>query len=423
MGEPRGEALELDGIPAPVRALVDALAERGFEAYLVGGCVRDCLSGSGAADFDLATAAPVEAVLEIFPRAIPIGLRHGTVMVPTRAGPVDVTSFRAGPRIEDDLAHRDFTVNAMAYDPRRGVLVDPEGGRTDLAKGVLRAVGAAADRLREDPLRALRAARLLATRGFEIDPAVETAMASLPRSALARVPRERIRRELELLLLAPRVGEALALLRRTRVEEALAPGAAPDAAAVVPRLPLSLELRLAGWLRGARPAAVLRGLRFPRRTTERVDRLLRLHPLERAAPSPRRADVRRLLRRTGEDGLRALLSLRAAELGAGSVESGADAARTALAELSAAVDRVHREGTLALQRADLALDGRGVMEALGIPAGPAVGRALAHLTECVIEDPACNTRERLTELLRRWWDRPGRPRAIAAPDTSGSPRR
>src|SRR5215475_5013053 len=105
-------------IPPAVRALLDALHRAGHPSYLVGGCVRDLLRGREVADFDVATPASPEELLAIFPRSIPIGLRHGTVMVPTPAGSVDATSFRGGPKLEEDLAHRDFTINAIAYDPR-----------------------------------------------------------------------------------------------------------------------------------------------------------------------------------------------------------------------------------------------------------------------------------------------------------------
>jgi tRNA nucleotidyltransferase (CCA-adding enzyme) len=392
--------VELAGIPPAVGAIVDRLAASGHAAYLVGGCVRDCLRGVGCGDFDIATSASAEAVLGLFPRAVPIGLRHGTVMIPSAAGPVDVTSFRAGGTLEADLAHRDFTINAMAYALRRRELIDPFDGRTDLAKGRLRAVGAAEERFAEDPLRALRAARLAATLELEVDPAVERAMrAAVP--LLEGVARERIRRELAGALMAPGAACALALLRRTGLEERLAPGAAPDAPAVVEALPFELELRLAAWLRGARAGRILRRLRFPRRSAELVEHLLRLHPIEVGTKPERDAAVRRLARRAGERNLPGLIALRRAELAAGSVP-GAAAVEARLRELEAALERVHRAGALALRRFDLALGGREVMEHLGCGPGPLVGRALAHLTERVVEDPACNTPSALLALLDAW---------------------
>jgi tRNA nucleotidyltransferase (CCA-adding enzyme) len=395
---PRPEA-----VPGPVRALLASLAEAGYPSLLVGGCVRDMLRGRPVADFDIATPASADELLALLPRAIPIGLRHGTVMVPTRSGPVDVTAFRKGPCIEDDLAHRDFTVNAMAYDPDRGRLVDPFGGRADLARGVLRAVGSAADRFAEDPLRALRACRLVAVLGLRVDAAVEAALAGA-RPGLARVARERIRHELCELLLAEGVAEGLTLLRRSSIESDLAPGAAADAGPVAAALPADLDLRVAAWLRGARSTPILRGLRFPRRCVEAVAGILRAHPIEEAATAASDAAARRVLRRLGERRFAGLAALRRAELvaGADAARPGAAAALARLAQLEEAVARVRRQGALALRRFDLALDGAGVMRVLGCGPGPRVGRALRYLTDAVVEDPSRNTPEALRALLEAW---------------------
>nr|NIU21827.1 tRNA nucleotidyltransferase [Actinomycetota bacterium]NIU70225.1 tRNA nucleotidyltransferase [Actinomycetota bacterium]NIW32111.1 tRNA nucleotidyltransferase [Actinomycetota bacterium]NIX24343.1 tRNA nucleotidyltransferase [Actinomycetota bacterium] len=102
--------LDADRIPGPVRAVLARLREAGHAAHLVGGCVRDLSRGRTSHDFDVTTPAPPDAVLALFPRAVPTGLRHGTVMVPTSSGPVDVTRYRRGPKLEDDLACRDFTI-------------------------------------------------------------------------------------------------------------------------------------------------------------------------------------------------------------------------------------------------------------------------------------------------------------------------
>jgi len=402
------ESIAFEAIPPAVLSLVRTLGDAGHEAVLVGGGVRDLLRGVAVSDFDVATAAPPEVGLALCPRAVPIGLAHGTVMVPTAAGPVDVTSYRSGPSLRDDLAHRDFTLNALAWSPEQAALIDPFDGRLDLAQGRLRAVGSARERLGEDPLRILRAARLVAQLGVTADAELEQAMADA-RETLARVAHERVRRELALLLLAPPAGAGLSLLRRTRVESVLAPGAAADAAEVVPALPLDLELRLAGWLRGAHVSVVLRNHRYARRTIARVERLLRLHPLEQGAEAVHDASVRRLLRRTGESDFGALLALRRAELERGEAARRSDAAAAGdrLRELEQAAARVRRSGALALHRFDLAIRGDEVVRLLGCRPGPQVGRALRFLTECVIEDPACNTPDRLRERLASWAAGPG----------------
>ncbi len=403
---PCAEQLDPREVPPAVRALVETLGAAGHAGYLVGGCVRDLLQGRAVADFDVATSAPPPLVLELFPRAVPIGLRHGTVMIPTESGPVDVTTFRNGNCIERDLAHRDFTCNALAYDPRRGVLLDPFDGRNDLAQGRLRAVRSARDRFAEDPLRALRAARLAATLDLAPDPELESAMAET-RQALGRVARERIRQELSLLLLGRRAERGLTLLRRSGIEERLVPGAAPDAAPVVAALPAQLELRLAAWLRGARAASILRRLRFSRRSAERVERLVRLHPIDARVDAARDASVRGLIKRAGEENLPALLALRRAELEAGSARDEDGAGAAGLRALEEAIQRVRQAGFLALRRYDLALDGKEVMRLLGCGPGPEVGRALRYLTDRVVEDPACNTPAGLRALLERWGDHAG----------------
>jgi tRNA nucleotidyltransferase (CCA-adding enzyme) len=394
---------DLEPIPPVVRELVDGLAAAGHEAYLVGGCVRDLVQGRPPGDFDVATSASPEAVLSLYPTAVPIGLRHGTVMLPTAAGPVEVTSFRAGPRIEDDLGHRDFTLNAVAYDPRGRALLDPFDGLTDLLKRQLRAVRCAADRFAEDPLRALRAARLVSTFGLDIDPDVERAMSGA-REGLQGVARERVRREVAALLLGPGVADALALLRRTGIDRDLAPGVLADADAVVAALPCDLALRLAGWLRGTRAGPICRRLRFPRRVTARVEHFLRLHPIEEGVNASSGEAVRRLFVRARDENLDALVALRASELrhGRDANSEAAAAARDRLRALERAIAEVRRTGQLALRRLDLAIDGREVMKCLGCPPGPIVGRALAHLTERVVEDPSRNSPEALRALLAAW---------------------
>lgn len=391
--------MDPSSVPASVRHILDALSNAGHGAWLVGGCVRDLVRGERPSDFDVVTSAPPEEVLRIFPRAVPIGLRHGTVMIPTPDQPVDVTSFRAGPELADDLAHRDFTLNAMAYDPRRDELVDPHEGREDLARGRLRAVGSARERFAEDPLRALRAARLVAALGFEIDPGVEAAMRDA-RPGLASVAAERVKRELAALLLAPHASRGLALLRRTGLEADLAPGADAAVVTYVDDLPFDLELRLAAWLRTAKAAAVLKAFRFGRRIGERTLHLQRGHPIEAGADATRLGSVRRLMRRVGEGNVAALLAWRRAELrsarAAGLAEPDAEERLEALAQ---AVERVRSTGAIALRRSDLALDGREVMEILGCGPGPEIGRALRHLTDCVIEDPSRNTPDGLRKLL------------------------
>ena len=180
-----------DRVPADVHFIVKRLQEQGKRGWVVGGCVRDLLSGRTPKDWDIATDARPTEVKRFFPRVIETGIQHGTVTVMVNKEPYEVTTLRGegaysdGRRpdkvefVEDivaDLARRDFTFNAIALDPVDGHVIDPFGGRADLKAGVLRAVGDARERFAEDGLRILRAARFSATLGVRIDDATFSAM-------------------------------------------------------------------------------------------------------------------------------------------------------------------------------------------------------------------------------------------------------
>ena len=205
-------------------ALLDELHRAGFGAYAVGGCVRDSLMGLAPHDWDLCTAARPGQVMELFgeDRCIPTGLQHGTVTVKRDGKLYEITTFRTEgrysdgrhpdsvafvPDLREDLARRDFTINAMAYSAEEG-LCDPFGGREDLARGVVRAVGEPLRRFGEDALRILRLYRFAARFGFAIDEVTEEAAKQLA-SHLDCVSAERIEEELNKLLAAPQPGAYL----------------------------------------------------------------------------------------------------------------------------------------------------------------------------------------------------------------------
>ena len=206
-----------ENLPAGARECLATLLRAGWEAYPVGGCVRDLLLGREPGDVDICTAAHPQAVMDLFPRAVPTGIQHGTVTVPTGTGNMEITTFRreggyADARhpdgvsfdvgLREDLSRRDFTVNAMALSAQ-GEVIDPFGGRADLERKIIRCVGAPDKRFSEDALRMLRGIRFCAQLGFTME--AETA-AALRRNAhlVAKVSRERIRVELEKTLLSPR---------------------------------------------------------------------------------------------------------------------------------------------------------------------------------------------------------------------------
>jgi tRNA nucleotidyltransferase (CCA-adding enzyme) len=384
-----------EALPEPVRALLDVLAGAGHEAVLVGGCVRDQLRGAAVHDWDVATSATPAELLALFPRAVPIGLRFGTVMVPTPAGPVDVTQYR-GATLADDLARRDFTLDAIAWDPQRRLAIDPHGGSRDLAAHRLRAVGRAEDRLAEDPLRALRAARIAAELGLEVDATLEAALPAVAGS-LGAVAGERIGGELLRLLGAAGRGPGRALLRRTRLETVLVPEARADALRVIESLEPDPVTRLAAWLRGSPVSSLLARWRAPARAARRSNAAR--HPSHRRGAGDTDASVRRL-RGVAPAAMRGrgAMALREAECAAGSVADPARV-RARLADLRAALARTHAH---ALARSELALSGQQAMECLGLAPGPEVGAALRHLLERVLEDPSENTPERLRARLLAW---------------------
>lgn len=233
--------MELERVPAGVRGCCAALRGAGYRAYLVGGCVRDLLLGRTPTDYDAATDALPEQVAALFPRTVPTGLKHGTVTVLTGDGPVEVTTFRRdgdyldgrrpesvafGTDLREDLARRDFTVNAMALGAD-GAVVDPWGGREDLAAGLIRCVGVPERRFGEDGLRLLRAVRFAAQLDFTIEDAT---LAAMRRNAgrTARVSGERVKAEVEKILLSDRPERAGLLLELGLLEHLYPVRTAPD---------------------------------------------------------------------------------------------------------------------------------------------------------------------------------------------------
>ncbi len=224
-------------LPADAVRVCARLRQAGHPAWLVGGGVRDLLLGKQAVDWDIATAALPEQVTGLFRRVIPTGIEHGTVTVLQNGRGYEVTTLRGETtysdgrhpdsvvftaEIRDDLARRDFTVNAMAIDPTDGVLVDPYGGRADLEARLLRAVGDPAVRFAEDGLRPLRAARFCATLSFDIEhdtlAAIEPAL-----STYRRVSAERIRDEWVKALGAAQPSRAFEVMRKTGLLAVTAP--------------------------------------------------------------------------------------------------------------------------------------------------------------------------------------------------------
>jgi tRNA nucleotidyltransferase/poly(A) polymerase len=382
-------------LPPAVADVVAQIAAHGHEVHAVGAAVRALLDGEPVRDFEITTAADGRALLALFPRAVALDAGPRRLVLPSAAGPIELVPHVYGAGICGELAHRDFTLYAVAVDSERRVL-DPYAGHADAGAARLRCVGRAPDRFAEDPLRMLRAVRLVATRGLAPAPSVLAALREQPERITA-VHEARVRGELHALLLGRFADRGLALLRESGLEAVIAEGVAADAAAVVAALPADLELRLAAWLRGTRVVRILRRLREPRPRVIAVERLLHLHPVDAIAHPTNDAAFRRLVRRS-DALLPGLLALRAAEIAVGGEGT---AAGDRLEALRRAILRA-RAPQPDDSSATLALDGRAVMEILACGPGPEVGRALRHLAKAVAADPACNTAEALRERLLAW---------------------
>ena len=409
-------------------ALLDALHAAGYAAYAVGGCVRDSLLGRTAHDWDLCTSALPQQVMELFgtEQCIPTGLQHGTVTIKYGGQLYETTTFRTEgsytdgrhpdavqfvPDVREDLARRDFTINAMAYNAAEG-LVDPFGGQADLQNGLLRAVGEPQQRFTEDALRILRLYRFAARFGFALDAATARAARQLALH-LDCISAERIQEELAKLLAAPQPGSYLEPAVLAVVLPELTPAALEAAKPVVDACPAgeeNLPVRLAALLRSLGESAtrrVLKRLRCSNTCIEETAVLVREtaeqgvcgsfllghesgHSIARPTACGSRVPPQRTVlgetpAHAGEVAIRRLLG----RYGLCTVER--------LCALCAALQPQNAPAcALAAQRArqleadgvccrvsQLAVNGRDLMAA-GIPAGPALRRVLEALLDGVI---------------------------------------
>jgi tRNA nucleotidyltransferase (CCA-adding enzyme) len=434
-------------VPDTVVELCKNIERGGFRAWLVGGSLRDLLLEREPKDWDLATSATPDQMLRLFKRVVPTGIQHGTVTVVFRGQSFEVTTLRGEggysdarrpdhvefiQDIERDLARRDFTVNALAYDPLEDRLVDPFGGLEDMRKGLLRTVGRAEDRFSEDGLRVLRAARFVATLELRIDDATRAAIPTAL-DAFRRVSPERVRDEWLRALIAREPSRAFELMRETGILGVTSPELVEQAGCTQNRYHAydvwthSMKCmdacdhgavhRLAGLLHdlgkprtralsektsdytfynhevvGAEMADVwLKRYRFSNEQREQVVHLVR-HHLVCYSDDWSDGAVRRFVRRVGLSQVDDLLRLARADALAKGKDVQAELA--ALERLRERIEQAQEQGA-AFGLKDLAVDGGDVMRRLGVQPGPIIGKVLEELLQRVLDRPELNQRDAL----------------------------
>lgn len=434
-------------IPKQVEFIINRLRQHGYEAYAVGGCVRDALLGRKPNDWDITTSARPEQVKSVFKRTIDTGIQHGTVTVMEDRIGFEVTTYRIDgeyedgrhpkavqftPDLREDLRRRDFTINAMAYSPELGI-VDLFGGQEDLKKGIVRCVGSAEDRFNEDALRIMRAVRFAAQLGFAIEEETYDAIKKLAPN-LKKISAERIQVELSKLLLSPHP-ECFRRLYETGITAVILPEF--DAAMncvqnspwhcysvgehtyhVIEHTPSDLPLRLAAVLHDLGKVEakttdengrdhfyghpeksekiarkILRRLKYDNHTIDRTCRLVLYHDIKVKAQEK---SVRRAVNRIGDDLFDDLLILQRADAAAKPEKVCSQAV-----EQLEKIEEVYRGITERKECTSLkmlAVTGKDLIEA-GMKPGRELGQVLNRLLEHVLDHPEDNDRE---ILLRLW---------------------
>ncbi|MGN0168062.1 MAG: CCA tRNA nucleotidyltransferase [Acetatifactor sp.] len=442
-------------IPEKAKYIIDTITAAGFEAYVVGGCVRDSVLGRKPQDWDITTSARPEQIKAMFPRTIDTGLQHGTVTVMQDREGFEVTTYRIDgeyedsrhpreviftPSLEEDLKRRDFTINAMAYNDEVG-LVDIFGGMEDMEAGIIRCVGDPMERFREDALRMLRAIRFSAQLGFSIAPATRNAIEALA-STLQKISAERIQMELVKLMISPhpdylREAYALGVTRvffpefdaameteQNHPHHMYSVGehilhsliyTEPDKVLRLTMLfhdigkPASLTLDEKGITHFHGHAAIsadmakmiMRRLKFDNDTIYMVSKLVSYHDYGNSVDPDMRI-VRRAVNKIGEDAFPALFQVKRADILAQS-DYRREEKLARVSKWQKLYEEV-RENKQCTSLRELAVTGSDLIAA-GRKPGKEIGEILQMLLEKVLEDPCLNTRELLLAEVQKYVDR------------------
>ncbi|MCF0147090.1 MAG: CCA tRNA nucleotidyltransferase [Clostridium sp.] len=443
-------------IPKEVNFIINTFYKNNYEAYMVGGCVRDSILGITPKDYDLTTSAKPETTISLFNRTIPTGLKHGTVTILINNNPYEVTTFRTDGSyldnrrpssvnfvtdIKEDLSRRDFTINALAYNEIAG-LIDYFNGINDMKNKLIRCVGDADKRFKEDALRMLRAIRFSCQLSFDIE--INTLNAIKKNYLLiSNISKERIRDEICKILVSPNASKGLKLLQETNLLEVILPdinslvGFSPKCSnhnrnvfshtlKVINNTNDNLILRLSalfhdvGKINTLTPfnsgsfygfpghciegsimtKKILSDLRFDNNTIEIVCKLIEHHLVLNVNTMPTKYDVKKLLNSVGKDNMNLLFSLQRADI------KSLNNPEPFLKKVSYTEDLVNEivKNKEPLIIKDLDITGKDLINTLGIKPGKLVGETLNNLLEKVLENPALNSNESLINLAKMFID-------------------
>jgi tRNA nucleotidyltransferase (CCA-adding enzyme) len=425
-------------IPEFIMTAVKRLHKKGFEAYIVGGAVRDILLGRPATDWDITTSASPEQIRSLFHDIRNFTIKHNTVTLVYSGRHYEVTTMRdsghAIPALEEDLKHRDFTINSMAYDIANDVVLDPNRGREDILRKTIRAVGNPYERFNEDPVRLLRAVRIALELGFIIDSGTMDAICNMS-DRLASVAPERIRDELIKILVSRKPSQGFKILRNSGLLIHFLPELLEGfmkrqnshhrytiyrhIMETIDKSPPDIVIRLTALLhdiakprvrqkirgefrffRHAEESArlgreIMERLRFSNDIIDQVTNMIMLHMIDYESNWTDGA-VRRLMRSIGTRDIDRMISFRKADLWAHGYE---DEKLGSLLKLEKRVKEIKRESVIR-DPGGLAVGGKDVMDILGISPGPQVGKVLNILLERVTDGPELNTKQGLTNILK-----------------------
>ncbi|MEA3360139.1 MAG: CCA tRNA nucleotidyltransferase [Thermodesulfobacteriota bacterium] len=424
-------------IPNIVIEISDRLIKNGYRAFIVGGAVRDSLLGLNVKDWDVATNASPDRIKKLFHYMTSFNLKHGTVTLVSKGSHFEVTTFRGKENfvmnIEEDLSHRDFTLNAMAYDIADNIIIDPFYGQKDIRKKAIRAVRNALDRFQEDPLRMMRAVRFSLELGYTIDADTLNGVSSM-KDAIDKVSIERIRDEFLKILTAEKPSVGFNLLRKTglltRIMPELLEGYGKrqnnyhkytiyrhiietvDFIERDPILRLSAlfhdiakprvrEKRDGRWRFFNHPSSsaelardIMMRMRFSNEWINIVTGLVSNHMFDYKKDLSDRA-IRRFVKRVGINNIDRLISLRRADDLAHGWEKIPGEGLNVFKERIDAL----RKKSPPLNISDLKINGNDVMDELNLNPGPEISRILNKLLEAVIEEPELNEKDKLIKKL------------------------